>query len=166
MQTAAPRSLQLEHLELRHFIAKALHEAGALGEAARLVGRLLESHSRKEESFALPPLTLLPALAEGRLAPGMRDFLPQAEWVKKNLPDLLAEHRAIIAALEPLMGAARSEKRFDYIEFAETLMNHVRTEEEILYPAVILVGEYLKLRLGAKAGARIRGPEEPIPETQ
>ena len=164
--TSTPHSVQLEHLEMRHFIAKATHEEGPLGEAARLVGRLLESHCHKEESFALPPLTLLPALAAGRLEGAMSNFLPQADWVKRNLPELIAEHHAIRAAVEQLMGAARAQNRFDYIEFAETLMNHVRTEEEILYPAVILIGEYLKLRLGRRAGARIPGPKEHLPETQ
>jgi len=166
MSVPAPRSLQLEHQELHHFIAKAQHEKGALGEAARLVGRLLESHCHKEESFALPPLTILPALAEGRLERDMADFLPQAEWMKKNLHELVAEHHAILAALEKLVAAARAQDHFDYIEFAETLMNHIRAEEEIFYPAVILVGEYLRLRLGARAGARIPGPKEHTPETQ
>jgi hypothetical protein len=31
--------------------------------------------------------------------------------------------------------------------FAERLKQHAKTEEEVLYPAAILVGEYLKLRL-------------------
>jgi len=166
MPVSAPHSLQLEHLELRHFIAKALREEGALGEASRLVARLMETHCHKEESFALPPLTLLPALAEGRIERGMADFLPQADWVKRNLPELLAEHHAILAALEQLVAAARAQNRFDYIEFAETLMNHIRAEEEIFYPTVILVGEYLRLRLAARAGARIPGPKEHTAETQ
>lgn len=164
MAASAPRSLQLEHLELHHFIAKALHEKDALGEAARLVGRLLESHCHKEESFALPPLTILPALAEGRLEQYMANFLPQAEWVKKNLQELVAEHHAIRAAAEKLVSAARAANRFDYVEFAESLLNHMRVEEEILYPAVVLVGEYLRLRLASK-GARIPASKEHTPET-
>jgi regulator of replication initiation timing len=153
MEIPAPRSLQLEHLELRHFIAKAAHEDGELGEAARLVGRLLEGHTHKEEAFAMPPLSLLAALAAGKLERSMGEILPQAEWLKKNLGELVAEHHAILAALEKLVAAARAANRFDYVEFAEDLMNHARMEEEILYPAAILVGEYLKLRLGAAAGS-------------
>lgn len=166
MPVSAPHCLQLEHLELRHFIAKAQHEEGPLGEAARLVGRLLDSHCHKEESFALPPLTILPALAEGRLERGMAEFLPQAEWLKKNLHELVAEHHALAGALERLVVAARATNRFDYVEFAETAMNHFRAEEEIFYPAVVLAGEYLKLKLAARAGARIPGPKEHTPETQ
>ena len=35
--------------------------------------------------------------------------------------------------------------------FAETLLNHARLEEEVLYPAAIVAGEYLKVRLAEQA---------------
>jgi hypothetical protein len=35
-----------------------------------------------------------------------------------------------------------------YAGFARKLILHAQTEEEILYPASILIGEYLKLKLG------------------
>jgi len=35
----------------------------------------------------------------------------------------------------------------EYVEFAENLKLHAKTEEEVMYPAAILVGEYLKLKL-------------------
>ena len=33
----------------------------------------------------------------------------------------------------------------EYVEFAEDLKLHAQTEEEVTYPAAILVGEYLPL---------------------
>jgi len=51
-----------------------------------------------------------------------------------------------VAALEKLVAAARQEGKPEYALFADKLMLHAQNEEEVLYPAAILVGEYLKLR--------------------
>ena len=149
MDPQAPQSLQEEHQELRHFLAKAVREGAALGEAARLVARLLEGHMDKEERFALPPLRILPALARGHFRPEMADVLEQTDWLKQHLSEMISEHHAILASLERLMAAARAADRFEYVEFAEKLINHARMEEEILYPAAMLVGDFVKLKLEA-----------------
>ena len=60
---------------------------------------------------------------------------------------MLQEHRAIVGALEGLVKAAKAENKLEYVHFAEKLMLHAQNEEEVLYPAAILVGEYLKLKL-------------------
>jgi hypothetical protein len=44
-----------------------------------------------------------------------------------------------------------------HARFAEKLMLHAKTEEEVLYPAAILVGEYLKLKLEIATYKRFRG---------
>ena len=56
----------------------------------------------------------------------------------------MAEHRGIIEALAQLVKAAEEEQRPEAIAFAEKLPLHAATEEEVLYPAALLVGEYLK----------------------
>ena len=60
---------------------------------------------------------------------------------------MLKEHREIVARLKILTEATLKENKLDYVQFAEKLMMHAQTEEEVLYPAAILVGEYLKLQL-------------------
>jgi len=50
-----------------------------------------------------------------------------------------------VAALKKLTSAAAEEKLPEPARFAEKLILHAQTEEEVLYPAAILVGEYLKL---------------------
>lgn len=144
---AAAESVHVEHQELKHFLARTSHEPGELGESARLLARLLDVHMEKEELFALPALAYLKPLAAGRFKREMADILEQTEWLKNNLPDMLAEHRAILAALERLVAAARAADRFDCMEFAEKLVDHARLEEEILYPAVVVLGEYIKRKL-------------------
>jgi hypothetical protein len=60
---------------------------------------------------------------------------------------MLAEHKAIIAALQKLLQASAAERHADFGRLAQKLILHAQTEEELLYPASILVGEYLKLIL-------------------
>lgn len=147
-----PKSLRVEHEELRDFLASVRREPGELGEALRAVARLLEPHFRKEEAFAMPPLGLLARLARHEVNAAMAEVYPHTDWLKNNLPTLMAEHEAIGAAVQDMLQAARTAGRTEYIELAEKLVNHLRMEEEIMYPAAILVGEYLRLLLGSNEG--------------
>ena len=147
MKFEIPSALRLEHDELRHFLARAAKERGELGNAARLVARLAEPHFAKEEKFALAALGLLPALARGEYQAAMGELLAHTDWLAQHLDDLLGEHQAIIGALEGLLDVARVQNRPEYVDFAENLMIHAAMEEQVLYPAAVLVGEYLKLRL-------------------
>jgi hypothetical protein len=63
------------------------------------------------------------------------------------LPDLLAERRVIVAALEQLMAAAETEGHTEMVEFAEKLMLHEEIEQQVSYPTAILIGKYLQYRL-------------------
>ena len=94
----------------------------------------------------MPPLGLLSMLAQGQVTPEMRDVLAMTDKLKAELPRMVEEHQAIVAALEKLVAAARQEGKPEYALFADKLMLHAQNEEEVLYPAAILVGEYLKLR--------------------
>ena len=145
-----PRSLKLEHDELHAELARATKAGGKTGEAAKAVAGVLHNHFLKEEEFALPPIGLLAALARGEVDKDMRDVLVMTERLKAELPEMLQEHQAVVAALEELTAAAEKEKLPEHARFAEKLMLHAKTEEEVLYPAAILVGEYLKLRLEIK----------------
>ena len=58
---------------------------------------------------------------------------------------MLAEHQSIVAALDKLSAAAKEAGKLEYVEFAEDLKLHAQTEEEVTYPAAILIGEYVRL---------------------
>ena len=151
MRIQIPKSLRIEHEELHDFLATVRHEPGELGDTLRRVARLLEPHFRKEEAFAMPPLGLLARLSRHEVSPAMAEVYPHTDWLKNNLSALTAEHDAIGAAVQEMLQAARAVDRTEYIEFAEKLVNHLRVEEEVMYPAAILVGEYLRLLLGTHA---------------
>jgi hypothetical protein len=147
MKFEVPTSLRLEHEELHAELFKATKAGGKTGEAAKAVARVLHDHFVKEEEIALPPIGLLPLLAQGKIAEEMRGALPMTDRLKAELPEMLQEHEAVVAKLEQLIAAANEEKLPEHARFAEKLMLHAKTEEEVLYPAAILVGEYLKLKL-------------------
>ena len=142
-----PRPLHVEHEELHAELVKATQVEGEIGEAARTVAALLHPHFVKEEAYALPPLSVLSLLAAGKVTPEMRDVLPMTDRLQTELPQMLAEHKAIVAALHHLVDAAKRENQMAYARFAEKLMLHAETEEEVFYPTAILIGEYLKLKL-------------------
>jgi hemerythrin-like domain-containing protein len=69
-----------------------------------------------------------------------------SDHLQNDMPTMLAEHEAIGKALERLRAAAREERKPGAARFAEHLKAHAKQEEEILYPAAILAGRYLKLK--------------------
>ena len=145
MEFKIPQSLKLEHEELHAELARATREKGKIGESAKAVAKVLHPHFMKEEEYAMPPLGLLSDLAGGKARAGMKDVLTMTDRLKSELPQMLDEHKTIVAALKLLIDAAAKEKRNEYVQFSNKLMLHAQNEEEILYPASILVGEYLKL---------------------
>lgn len=143
MKPLIPSPLKAEHDELHAELVSATKVPGDVGEAARAVAKLLHPHFVKEEEYALPPLGLLSALAAGEPAGDARDVIVMTERLKADLPAMLVEHRAIIAALEKLVRVAEAAHDRASVHFAEKLMLHARTEEEVMYPAAILVGKWV-----------------------
>lgn len=147
MKFQIPQPMIEEHEELHTDLKKAIVAGGKVGEAAEVVAKVLHPHFEREEKFALPPLGLLSALAKGKIGPEMVEVFIMTDTLKDELPQMLEEHKAIIAALEKLKEAARQEGKPEVAHFAEKLVLHAQTEEQVSYPTAILIGEYLKLKL-------------------
>lgn len=145
-----PQVMTMEHEAIHGELARATRAGGKTEQAAREVSQVLLPHIFREEEFAIPALLLLPRLARGEVTPDMANVLSRTETLKAELPRMFQEHQVIVAALQKLLRAATVEKHTGYARFAQKLILHAQTEEEVLYPASILVGEYLKLKL-AKA---------------
>lgn len=148
MEFKIPHPMQAEHEELHHELKAAINSGGETGRAARRVAQALHIHFESEEKYALPPLGLLPALAEGKITPEMAEVFTMTDMLKAQLPHMLAEHQDIVAALQKMIEAAKQEGKTEAVTFAEKLMLHAQNEEEVSYPTAILIGEYLKLKLG------------------
>jgi Hemerythrin HHE cation binding domain len=148
MDIKIPEPLKVEHEELHAELVALTRAPGQVGETARNVAALLHPHFVKEEEYALPPLGLLAPIAQRGATSEMRAVLSMTERLKKDLPQMLAEHQQVVGALEKLAAAGRAEKRPDAERFAVKLRLHAETEEQVLYPAAILVGEQVRARLG------------------
>ena len=146
MDFKIPQPLKMEHDELHEDLARAIQAGGRTGAAAREVANLLHPHFVREEEFALPPLGLLARVARNEEVSGAADAVAMADRLRSELPQMLAEHQEIVTALGTLTSAALDEGHNEYARFAQKLILHARTEEEVLYPATILLGEYLKLK--------------------
>lgn len=147
MEFAIPTPLTLEHEELHTELQKATKEAGDIGGAARSVADILHPHFVREEEFAMPPLALLVRLSKDEIGPEMEPVLRMTDRLKVELQQMLEEHKAIVSALRDLADAAKKEGKPEYLKFSEKLILHAQTEEQVLYPAAILVGEYLRAKL-------------------
>jgi hypothetical protein len=142
-----PRSVQTEHEAIHTTLKEATRAMGRVGPAALELATILHPHFVREEEIALPPLGLLPRLAGGDFTADMADILPMTDALKRELPRMLEEHAAIRAAVENLRAAARADNAEQYERLADDLALHAHTEEELLYPAAILVGEIIRTRL-------------------
>jgi hypothetical protein len=148
-----PEALRSQHELMRESLARAVAEGGRTGKAAAAVADALRPHVANKEDFGLPALGLLPHLVAGRVSPVMRGVTVMTDRLKAEYEQMLASHQAIAAAVGELAAAAAAEGKAETVGFTKKLLVHLQTEEEVLYPAAILVGEYLKLKLDQLARA-------------
>ena len=151
---AIPLSLRAEHAEIHAALERATTAPGKVGEAARALAKVLHPHFVREEQVALPPLALLAPLARGEYTAAMRDVLPLTDTLRAELPKMLEEHAAIRAATIRLGEVARAAGNVAVVRLTEQLKAHALNEEEVTYPAAILVGDLVRARLMVGATAR------------
>ena len=141
-----PDSLRERHEAFHEEFNKATKDCGKVGDAAREFEKLGATHFAKAKDV-FPSLGLLPRLAEGKVTAEMGEAVKRAETLRAKLPQIRSEHRDLVAGLKKLAEAAKEEGQTDYVRFAESLTLHIHEEEEILYPTVLLIGDYVKSKL-------------------
>ena len=109
---------------------------------ARAIGSLADL-----VELALPPLGLLGPLAAGKAPQGAAEALKMADTLRQEMPRMLEEHKQIRQAVEKLQRVAREQRHAEGESFAVKLALHAQTEEEVLYPAAILVGDVIRARM-------------------
>jgi hypothetical protein len=151
-----PESVRAEHERIHAALIDATKAPGSVGEAARELARVLHPHFVREEEIALPPLGLLAPLAAGEFRPEMQNVLPLTDALSEELPQMLREHLQILAATRRLQHASveAGDRRGEAL--ARELLAHAESEEEIFYPAAILVGEVVRARARHPGAAAAR----------
>jgi hypothetical protein len=149
MELKIPRALIEDHQEMGAALERAVAEGGKVGEAAQALRNVMLPHIEREEKFALPPLSLLPLLTKGELDYDMNEAVLLADRLKAEMPRMLSEHAGILAAINRLDEAARQEGKKQYQGLAATMKLHLEEDEQVYYPAAMLVGAYLHTKLVA-----------------
>jgi hypothetical protein len=141
-----PASIRHEHEEIQAALERATREPGRVGAAARDLANVLRPHFVREEQIALPPLGLLASLSRGELTTEMQKVLPSTDSLRAEMPRMLEEHKAIREANKRLEQAARAAGNVAVVRLTETLALHAQTEEDVTYPAALLVGTLVQPR--------------------
>jgi hypothetical protein len=144
MKFDIPRPMKIEHEELHAALARLTRASGRTGDAAKAVASVLHAHFIKENEYALPPLSLLVPLSEGKFDPAMADVLKLTDKLAADMPSMLSEHRDIVGALKALTEAATTENKPEGVQFASMLAAHAEMEEQLTYPTALLIGRYVK----------------------
>ena len=142
-----PQSIRLDHEEAIRQLTAVAHRKGRTGEIARKALEVFKAHIRREEEYILPPLTLAPAIAEGRVTPDMRWAIAMVDRIKADREIIFTEHTTITAWMNQLAEAARRSHEKDVLELARTLVADSLTDTEVMEPAAIVIGEYLRAKL-------------------
>jgi hypothetical protein len=141
-----PSSIKVEHeFLLRQVNTIALFQ-DSTGLVATEIEELMQHHFIEEEDFVLPPLGLLPLLASDKIPEQSKEVIQLAEKLKSQLAHMTLEHQMIHALMVQLMEVATQENHPEVIDFERALRKHAEIEEEVYFPAAILVGEYLKMK--------------------
>lgn len=142
MPLEVPASLKNAHDALHAGLKHAMREPGHTGEVARKIMQLMDGHMLREEKFALRPLGLLQELGRGETPADLAEAARMVQGLKSEMPQMVAEHRQIAELLRELAKDARAGGTPDYVQLAEDMIVHAQMEEDVLYPAALLIGEY------------------------
>ena len=139
-----PNALRLSHDEARAEFVRATMEGGRIGKAGKHLAQLCLPHFEHEEKNIFPVLPLLSDLAQGNFRPEMSEVMTMISNFRAKHEALEKHHQAIASAIEDLLQAAQREKSREFTEFAFNLRVHEMTEDEVIYPTVLLIGKYLQ----------------------
>ena len=142
-----PASLRISHDEARAELVRATMKGGDTAVAAKRLATMCLPHFEAEEKFAFPALGLLPDLMKGLVRPEMAKVLALISEFGAKHAALEMQHDSIRSAIDDLLRASKDEGNRDTAEFALNMRNHERTEDEVIYPTVMMIGTYLRERL-------------------
>jgi len=142
-----PQSQVIEHQENLERLAALAARPGQVGVIARRAIALYKQHNAREVEYILPPLVLLPYIADGKVTPDMAWALAMTDRVKADREVIFDEHTKVIAVLNELQYAGLREHDHEAVEFAHGAATDALNDVEILEPTVVMIGDVLHARL-------------------
>jgi hypothetical protein len=144
-----PQSIRLQHQEDEAALAELARRPPPIGPAAKAALDLLKRHHQREADYILPPLTLLPQIADGKATPDMKWAIAMADQVKANREEIFQEHAQITDAMNALLQAAERAHNTAAAEFARGAVADSLQDMELQEPMTIVIGDYLRSKLPA-----------------
>lgn len=151
-ELSVPLAIKTEHEHLHHELEAAVASGGKTGTRAREVAAILLPHFEAEEAYAMPPLGLLESMARKDVLdePQVQAAIGMADRLRREYGQMLKEHEVMTQTLRKLAAAARDEGKPEQAAFAESLILHAKNEEQVLYPATLVIGDYLELQRASR----------------
>ena len=146
-QHLIPQSLIVEHKDTLDRLTALASRSGEVGQEARKALALFKAHTAREQEFILPPLTLLPELAAGKVTPDMAWALTMADRVKAERDQIDQEHVQVTDAMTALYNAGKRAKDKEAMDFALSGVADSLNDSELLEPMVIMIGDTLRSKL-------------------
>ncbi len=144
MKTKVPKAIQNGHEQLSDELKAIIAQGGKVGEKAKELSDSMKIHFEKEEKYALPPLGLLLALSEGNWEINANEAIMMADTLQSRLFEMTQDHKMISKFLEELKKIAEEENNSQAQNFVRNLILHIDLEDQVLYPATLLIGNYLR----------------------
>ncbi|HEY3274952.1 MAG TPA: hypothetical protein VGJ92_14365 [Methanocella sp.] len=162
MRPKIPGPVKEEYEALYWKLNEAARVRGEVGQAAMTAFRRVQSHYLKDQEFALPPLKLLSTVAANNVNEEIDNIQTMCNRLKRNQSQLIAEDNQIIDELSRLADVAAREQKPDYHDFARRFIKFLELERDVLYPSVILIGEYVRAQAEIKNLSEARTQTAPL----
>jgi hypothetical protein len=144
-----PQSARLENEAIVRQITALADQPAPVGPEARKLLALVQPHLLLREEVVLPPLTLLPLIAQGKVTSDMKWALPLIDRAKAGQQQNLRELEQITAQLNALAAAGEQANDGQAFKTAQDIAASLLADEELTQPTVVLIGDYLRARLPA-----------------
>jgi hypothetical protein len=144
-----PQSQRSEHMENLQRLQGMAARPGKVGEIAKRAVALFKEHDARESDYIMPPLTLLPVLADGKVTPDMQWAVDMSDRVKADREVIFQEHTRMIDVLNQLRAAGEQAHDAEAVDFAQGAAIDALNDVEILEPTAVMIGDYIRAKLAA-----------------
>lgn len=144
MKLKVPKAIIHGHANIILELNEVFAIGGEIAQKAKQLKDSMVPHFKKEEEYALPPLGLLLAFTQEKWEINAEEAIKMADNLELRLAEMKHDHSHIADILNELKLLGEKEHNLVVKMFVKTLTLHIEMEDEVLYPATILIGNYLK----------------------
>lgn len=142
MEIKTPKAITHGHASLRSEFNAIIKNYPYLEKETHPLNETMIKHFNKEEQYGLPPLGLLLNLSEGKWELDEDAIIKMTDALNSHIAELKEEHENISKNILGLKAIAEKENNLDLKRFINDLEIHMELEDQVLYPASNLIGNY------------------------